>query len=185
MEAARLVVLVTVKSGLAFDVISLFPQETFRHRANGLRADLAQTIADLKPHFMRFPGGCLAHGNGLGNMYRWKDTIGPIETRREQANLWSYHQTVGIGYYEYFQFCEDIGAKPLPVVPAAVCCQNSDHKGGIGQRGLPLEQMADYIQEVLDFDRVCEWTGQFDVGRQTRRRRASGTVSLTVPRRGQ
>lgn len=150
--AARLVLLGTVQGGFALDEISLFPQKTFRGRANGLRADLAQAIADLKPRFMRFPGGCLVHGNGLGNMYRWKDTIGPIEQRRQQSNLWGYHQTVGLGYFEYFQFCEDIGAAPVPVVPAGVCCQNSGH--GIGQAGLPLEEMDAYIQDVLD---LIEW----------------------------
>jgi len=152
---ARFVLLVREQGGLALDVISLFPQHTFRGRPNGLRADLAQAIADLKPKFVRFPGGCLVHGNGLGNMYRWKDTIGPIEGRREQPNLWGYHQTAGLGYFEYFQFCEDIGAKPLPVVPAGVCCQNSGYlAGGAGQQGLPLEAMPAYIQEVLD---LIEW----------------------------
>ena len=139
-------------------MISLFPQKTFHNRPNGLRADLAQVIADLKPKFMRFPGGCLAHGDGLDNMYRWKDTIGPIETRREQPNLWNYHQTVGLGYFEYFQFCEDVGAKPLPVVPAGVCCPNTGAKyNGLweqGQQGLPLSVMPDYVQEVLD---LIEW----------------------------
>jgi alpha-L-arabinofuranosidase len=148
--SARLVLLAKMPGGIALDEVSLFPKKTFRERPNGLRPDLAQVIADLKPRFIRFPGGCLVHGNGLGNMYRWKDTIGPIEQRRQQANLWGYHQTSGLGYFEYFQFAEDIGAKPVPVVPAGVCCQNSDHQGGTGQRGLPLESMQDYIQEVLD-----------------------------------
>ncbi|HEX2100858.1 MAG TPA: alpha-N-arabinofuranosidase, partial [Candidatus Synoicihabitans sp.] len=125
---ARLVFLATVPGGLALDEVSLFPKKTFRGRPNGLRADLAQTIADLKPRFIRFPGGCLVHGNGLGNMYRWQDTVGPIEQRRQQANLWGYHQSAGLGYFEFFQFAEDIGAKPVPVVPAGVCCQNSDHQ---------------------------------------------------------
>ncbi len=148
--AARFVVLATAPGGVAFDVISVFPQKTFHDRPNGLRTDLAQVVANLKPKFVRFPGGCLVHGNGLGNMYRWKDTVGPIEQRKEQSNIWRYHQTVGLGYFEYFQFCEDIGAKPLPVVPAAVCCQNSGYTNGIGQKGLPLDQMPDYIQEILD-----------------------------------
>jgi alpha-N-arabinofuranosidase len=148
--AARLVVLATKAGGVALDVVSVFPQKTFRGRKNGLRADLAQVVADLKPKFVRFPGGCLVHGNGLSNMYRWKDTIGPVEQRREQENLWRYHQTVGLGYFEYFQFCEDIGAAPLPVVPAGVCCQNASHSHGLGQKGLPLDQMGAYIQEVLD-----------------------------------
>lgn len=147
---ARLVLVATVPGGIALDEVSLFPRKTFRDRPNGVRPDLAQAIAELQPKFLRFPGGCIVHGNGVGNMYRWKDTIGPIEQRRQQPNLWGYHQTVGLGYFEYFQFAEDIGAKPVPVVPAGVCCQNSDHQGGTGQRGLPVDAMADYVQEVLD-----------------------------------
>jgi len=149
-SSARLVVLAKAKGGLALDEISLFPQKTFHNHPNGLRPDLAQVIADLKPKFMRFPGGCLVHGNGIGNIYRWKDTIGPVEQRRGQANLWGYHQSVGLGYFEYFQFCEDIGAKPLPVQSAGVSCQNSDGKGDSGQQPMPMEQLPAYIQDVLD-----------------------------------
>jgi alpha-L-arabinofuranosidase len=156
-DSANLVVLATSKGKLAMDVISLFPEKTFKNRPNGMRADLAQILADMKPRFIRFPGGCLAHGDGLGNMYRWKNTIGPIEQRKEQRNIWGYHQTTGLGYFEYFQFCEDIGAKPLPVLPAAVSCQNSGGTwriGGTGQKALPMDEMQEYIQEVLD---LIEW----------------------------
>ena len=156
-DTARLVVLATTEGKFAIDVVSLFPEKTFKNRPNGLRTDLAQMLADMKPGFIRFPGGCLVHGDGLGNMYRWKNTIGPIEQRKEQRNIWNYHQTTGLGYFEYFQFCEDIGAKPLPVLPAAVSCQNSGNTwsiGGTGQRALPLDEMQDYIQEVLD---LIEW----------------------------
>ncbi|MDD5183860.1 MAG: alpha-L-arabinofuranosidase C-terminal domain-containing protein [Paludibacter sp.] len=152
-DSAGLIVLAKAKGTLAIDMVSLFPQNTFKNRPNGLRADLAQTIADLKPKFMRFPGGCLVHGDGLGNMYRWENTIGPVEQRVAQRNIWGYHQTAGLGYFEYFQFCEDIGAKPLPVVPAAVSCQNSGGTwriGGTGQKGIQLSEMNDYIQEILD-----------------------------------
>jgi alpha-L-arabinofuranosidase len=152
--AARLVLIARERGGLALDEVSLFPAKTFRAHPNGLRADLAQTIADLRPRFIRFPGGCLVHGNGIPNFYRWKDTIGPVEQRRQQANLWGYHQTVGLGYFEYFQFCEDIGARALPVVPAGVSCQNSGHTGGTGQQCLPLAEMGAYIQDVLD---LIEW----------------------------
>lgn len=150
--AARLVLLAKVPGGIALDEVSLFPEDTFHGRKNGLRRDLAQMIADIKPRFMRFPGGCLVHGNGLGNLYRWQDTIGPIEQRKQQANQWGYHQTVGLGYFEYFQFCEDIGAQALPVVAAGVCCQNSGN--GIGQAGMPLEELDAYIQDVLN---LIEW----------------------------
>ncbi|HPM31505.1 MAG TPA: alpha-L-arabinofuranosidase C-terminal domain-containing protein [Chryseolinea sp.] len=156
-DSASLVILATTKGRLAIDVVSLFPKLTFKNRENGLRPDLAQALADIKPRFVRFPGGCLVHGDGLDNMYRWKNTIGPIEQRVEQRNLWGYHQTAGLGYFEYFQFCEDIGAKPLPVLPAAVCCQNAGGTwriNGVGQRALPMDEMQEYVQEVID---LIEW----------------------------
>ncbi|WP_247679942.1 alpha-L-arabinofuranosidase C-terminal domain-containing protein [Chitinophaga polysaccharea] len=152
-DSARLAIVAKTKGILAIDMVSLFPHNTFHGRTNGLRSDLAQAVAELQPKFMRFPGGCLVHGDGLNNMYRWKNTIGPVEERKEQRNIWSYHQSTGLGYFEYFQFCEDIGAKPLPVVPAAVSCQNSGGTwviGGTGQKALPLADMPAYIQEVLD-----------------------------------
>ncbi len=154
---ARLVLTTTSAGGVALDMVSLFPQKTFKNRPNGLRPDLARVIADLKPRFVRFPGGCLAHGDGLDNMYRWKDTVGPVEKRKAQRNIWRYHQTTGLGYFEYFQFCEDIGAKPLPVVPAGVCCQNAGHylpDAPKGQQHIPMGEMAAYVQEVLD---LIEW----------------------------
>lgn len=144
-------------SALYIDMVSLFPQKTFKNRKNGLRADLAQAIADIHPRFVRFPGGCVAHGDGLENMYRWKNTVGALEARKPQRNLWGYHQTAGLGYYEYFQFCEDIGAEPLPVVPAGVPCQNSAHHGhplGGQQGGIPMNEMDEYIQEIFD---LIEW----------------------------
>jgi hypothetical protein len=107
---------------LNLDMVSLFPQDTFKGRKNGLRKDLAQTIADIHPRFIRFPGGCVAHGDGLKNIYQWKNTVGPLEARKAQRNLWGYHQSMGLGYFEYFQFCEDIGAEPLPVLAAGVPC---------------------------------------------------------------
>ena len=131
----------------AFDLVSLFPASTFKNRPNGLRNDLAQTIADLTPQFLRFPGGCVAHGDGLHNMYQWKNSIGPLEARKPMRNIWGYHQTQGLGYFEYFQFCEDIGAAPVPIIAAGVCCQNS--RGG-GQQGIPLCEMDHYIQDMLD-----------------------------------
>lgn len=156
-DTASLVLLARTEGKLALDMVSLFPEKTFMTRPNGLRTDLAQKLAEMKPRFIRFPGGCLVHGDGLGNMYRWKNTIGPVEHRIEQRNIWGYHQTAGLGYFEYFQFCEDIGAKPLPVVPAAVSCQNSGGTwriGGTGQKAIPTEELDEYIQEILD---LIEW----------------------------
>ncbi|MFD0991240.1 alpha-L-arabinofuranosidase C-terminal domain-containing protein [Mariniflexile jejuense] len=139
---------------LALDMISLFPQKTYKNRPNGLRKDLAETIANLKPKFVRFPGGCVAHGDGIDNIYKWKNTIGNLEERLPQPNIWRYHQTVGLGYFEYFQFCEDINAEPLPVIAAGVPCQNSS-TGGHGQQcGVSMDDMDSYIQDILD---LIEW----------------------------
>ena len=139
------------------DMVSLFPKHTFKD--HGLRQDLAQTLADLQPKFVRFPGGCVAHGNGVDNIYDWKGSIGPLESRKPLPNIWNYHQTRGLGYHEYFQFCEDIGAEPLPVVAAGVPCQNSgraskhshDVLTAYGQQtGIPMEAMDAYVQDILD-----------------------------------
>jgi alpha-N-arabinofuranosidase len=168
---ARLVVLTTGTGRLALDMISLFPKKTFHNRPNGLRADLAQVIADLHPKFMRFPGGCLVHGNGLANIYHWKNTIGPVEQRVGQRNIWNYYQSVGLGYFEYFQFCEDIGAKPLPVAAAGVCCQNSGGARGTGQQGLPMSEMPAYVQDVLD---LIEWANGPETSTWGAKRAAAG-----------
>ncbi|MFJ9177309.1 alpha-L-arabinofuranosidase C-terminal domain-containing protein [Streptomyces sp. NPDC102360] len=121
----------------ALDMVSLFPRDTYKGHKNGLRKDLAEKVADLKPGFVRFPGGCLvntgsmkgydeASGYERKRAYQWKDTVGPVEQRATNANFWGYNQSYGLGYFEYFQFAEDIGAMPLPVVPALVtgCGQN-------------------------------------------------------------
>jgi alpha-L-arabinofuranosidase len=136
-DVARLSVLAGGAGTLRLDMVSLFPRDTFHHRANGLRRDLAEKVAALHPGFLRFPGGCLVNtGSHYGydaasnwprsRSYQWKDTVGPVETRPTNANFWGYNQSYGLGYYEYFQFAADIGAMPLPVVPALVtgCGQN-------------------------------------------------------------
>ena len=153
-DHAHFVLLAKAKGGIAIDQISLFPRKTFRDRKNGLRPDLAQAIAELHPKFIRFPGGCVAHGMGLHNIYRWKDTIGPVEQRRGQKNFWNYYQSVGLGYFEYFQFCEDIGARPVPILAAGVSCPHSDQKRGKGQQSIPLADMPAYIQDIHD---LIEW----------------------------
>ena len=154
---ARLAIVPLKAAHVGVDMISLFPQETFMGRKNGLRKDLAQVIADLKPKFVRFPGGCMSHGQGLENIYHWNHTVGPLQDRKPDFNIWHYHQTRGLGFYEYFLFCEDIGAEPLPVLAAGVPCQNAANNAqGIGgqQGGIPMDQMPAYIQELLD---LIEW----------------------------
>ncbi|KPI16370.1 alpha-L-arabinofuranosidase domain protein [Actinobacteria bacterium OK074] len=126
---------VATEGPVALDMVSLLPKDTYK--GHGLRTDLAEKIAALHPGFVRFPGGCLvntgsmegydeASGYQRKRSYQWKDTIGPVEQRATNANFWGYNQSYGLGYYEYLQFAEDIGAMPLPVVPALVtgCGQN-------------------------------------------------------------
>ena len=136
-------------------MVSLFPHDTFK--GHGLRKDLAEAIAALHPRFVRFPGGCMSHGQGLSNIYHWNESVGPWQDRKPAKNIWGYHQTRGLGFYEYFQFCEDIGAEPLPVLAAGVPCQNSaaDKDGYGGQQGgIPMADMPAYCQEILH---MIEW----------------------------
>jgi len=156
-DKARLAVIGQKDTKAGIDIVSLFPQATFKNRKNGLRKDLAQVIADLKPKFIRFPGGCMSHGQGLENIYHWNHTVGPLQDRKPDFNIWGYHQTRGLGFFEFFQFCEDIGAEPLPVLAAGVPCQNSaNNRDGIGgqQGGIPMAEMPAYVQELLD---LIDW----------------------------
>ncbi|MBQ2968948.1 MAG: alpha-N-arabinofuranosidase [Bacteroidaceae bacterium] len=159
----RLSVLAIAPGQVDVDMISLFPHHTYKERKGGLRADMVEALQQLKPRFMRFPGGCLLHGPGLEHLYNWKNTVGPVWQRKGQPNCWGYHQSQGIGYYEFFQMCEDLGCKPVPVIHAGVTCQG-DAKGwnipGTGQRSLTREQMEAYVQDILD---MIEWaTGPAD-----------------------
>ncbi len=128
--------LLTGIGNIDLDFISLMPTDTWKGTdaskwpLGGLRKDLVQALYDLKPKFVRFPGGCIVEGNGFANRYQWKNTIGPLEQRKEQYNLWyersgddPYWQSYGIGYHEYLQMCEDIGAEPLPIVNCSLSCQ--------------------------------------------------------------
>ena len=132
-QKAALQLLVLNEGDVYLDDVSLMPQDTYM--GHGLRKDLAQALADLQPKFMRFPGGCVVHGGGDGfwNTYRWKNTIGPRHQRIQQKNTWGYHQSMGLGYYEYFQFCEDLGMQPVPILPCGVSCQGTN--GGHGRVG--------------------------------------------------
>ena len=151
----RFAIMPKSENKVALDMVSLKPQDTYK--GHGLRKDLAEAIADLKPKFVRFPGGCMLHGQGIDNIYHWKESVGPLKDRKPAKNIWNYHQTRGLGFYEYFQWCEDMGAEPLPVLAAGVPCQNSgaDARDVAGQQGgIPMEQMPQYIQDVLD---LVEW----------------------------
>ena len=156
-KTAVLQILVLNQGTMDIDMVSLMPEDTYK--GHGMRKDLAQALADLHPKFMRFPGGCVVHGGGDGfwNTYRWKTTVGPKEQRRGLKNTWGYHQSMGLGYYEYFQFCEDLGMQPLPILPCGVSCQGTN--GGWGMRGqaqdvVPMSEMDEWVSEALD---LIEW----------------------------
>lgn len=151
---ARLALLVVSQGTLDVDFVSLFPEHTWRDRPGGLRSDMVQALADMHPGFMRFPGGCIVEGSVLARRYQWKNTIGPIEARKLLINRWNYEfvhrptpdyfQSFGLGFYEYFQLCEDIGAQPLPVLNCGMACQfNSGEL-------CPLDQLDPYIQDAMD-----------------------------------
>ena len=166
-DAGRLTTLVQGTGTVRLDMVSLFPKDTWNGRENGLRKDLAEKIDDLNPGFLRFPGGCIVNTGSYdtysapnytrSRTYQWKETIGPVEQRPANRNFWGYNQTYGLGYMEYFQWAEDLGAVPVPVVPVGVTgC--SDTKRAPDQATLDR-----YIQDTLDLiefangDAGTEW----------------------------
>ncbi len=142
-------------AGIAdLDMISLFPQDTWKQRPGGLRADLVQLLADMKPGFIRFPGGCIVEGRDLANRYQWKKTVGKVEDRQVIINRWNtefahrptpdYYQSYGLGFFEYFQLAEDIGAEPLPILNCGMACQFNTAEV------VPVGELDPYIQDALD-----------------------------------
>lgn len=136
------------------DMISLFPSDTWKNRPGGMRADLVQMLADMKPGFLRFPGGCIVEGYDLSQRYQWKNTIGPIEERQLIISRWNfvftqrptpdYFQTFGLGFFEYFQLAEDIGAEPLPIINCGMACQYNSAEL------VPIDKLDPYIRDALD-----------------------------------
>lgn len=136
------------------DMISLFPEDTWKGRPGGMRADMIQMLADMKPGFVRFPGGCIVEGHDLTQRYQWKKTLGPPEDRQLVINRWNfefghrpapdYFQTFGLGFMEYFQVCEDIGAEPLPILNCGMACQFNTAEL------VPMEQLDPYVQDAID-----------------------------------
>jgi len=134
------------------DHVSLFPVKTYKGRENGLREDLAKALEDVHPGVFRFPGGCIVEGTDLATRYQWKNTIGPVENRPLNENRWhytftnryfpDYFQTYGLGFFEFFQLCEDIGAEPLPVLSVGLACQF--------QNGLDAHAGMDELQPFID-----------------------------------
>ena len=147
-------VTVSGEGELNLDMLSLFPCDTWRQREGGLRADLAQLLADLKPGFLRFPGGCIVEGRDLSLRYQWKKTVGPVENRELILNRWNtefvhrltpdYYQSFGLGFFEYFQLAEDLGAEPLPILSCGIACQYNT-----GEL-VPLDELDEYIQDAID-----------------------------------
>ncbi len=139
---------------LDLDMISLFPSDTWKGRKGGLRADMIQILADMKPGFIRFPGGCIVEGNDLSQRYQWKKTVGNVEDRKLIINRWNfefthrpapdYFQTFGLGFFEYFQMAEDIGAEPLPILNCGMACQFNSAELA------PMTDLDPYIQDALD-----------------------------------
>ena len=151
---AWLTILMEGEGTVDLDFISLFPQNTWKNRPGGMRADMIQSLADLHPGFVRFPGGCIVEGSTLDKRYQWKNTIGPVEERKLLINRWNYefihrptpdyYQSFGLGFFEYFQLCEDIGAQPLPILNCGMACQfNSGEL-------CPIGELEPFIQDALD-----------------------------------
>lgn len=153
---ARLHVTLTTAGVVDLEHISLFPGTTWKNRENGLRQDIAQALADLKPGVMRFPGGCIVEGNNLATRYQWKNSVGQVENRPVNENRWNYEfkhkffpdyfQSYGLGFYEFFLLSEDIGAEPLPVLSCGFSCQFQRGR----EQVVPLDSLQPYIDDALD-----------------------------------
>jgi alpha-N-arabinofuranosidase len=151
---AQLFIWLEGRGSIDLDMFSLFPQHTWRERPGGLRADLVQLLADMHPGFIRFPGGCIVEGRDLTNRYQWKKTIGRVEDRTVMINRWNtefarrstpdYFQSFGLGFFEYFQLAEDIGAEPLPILNCGMACQFNTAEV------VPLGDLDPYVQDALD-----------------------------------
>lgn len=154
VEKAKLQIKFTGKGVVNMDMISLFPQETWKGRKGGLRKDLVQKLYDLQPGFLRFPGGCIVEGRTLAERYQWKKTIGKVEDRENLINKWNngfahrltpdYWQSFGLGFYEYFQLSEDLGAEPLPILSCGMACQFNTAEL------VKMEDLNPYVQDALD-----------------------------------
>jgi alpha-L-arabinofuranosidase len=138
--SARLVVGASDPATIWLDMVSLFPRQTWKGRTNGLRPDLAEMLQELRPGFVRFPGGCWVEGDTLDLAYRWKQTIGNPSDRRTQYNLWQYYSTHGLGFHEYLRMCEDLGSEPLFVINCGM-----SHHGNV-----PMDQLGPWVQDALD-----------------------------------
>lgn len=151
---ARFSIVFQGNGNIDLDMISLFPGDTWKNRPQGLRADMVQLLADMKPGFIRFPGGCIVEGTDLANRYQWKKTIGPIENRQLIMNRWNiefahrpapdYYQSFGLGFFEYFQLAEDIGSDALPILNCGMACQYNSAEVA------SLDELDPYVQDALD-----------------------------------
>lgn len=140
--------------------VSLFPTDTWKGRENGMRKDLAQALADLKPGVFRFPGGCIVEGTDLNTRYQWKNTVGPVENRPLNENRWEYtfahrffpdyFQSYGLGFFEYFQLCEDFGCEALPVISCGLSCQYQNDIRDEKKVHVAVDSLDSYIQDALD-----------------------------------
>lgn len=154
VEKAQLRLRFEGKGSIDIDFVSLFPQDTWKGRKKGLRKDLVRLIDDLNPGFLRFPGGCIVEGRTLERRYQWKKTVGPVADRTSLINRWNtefnhrltpdYFQSFGIGFFEYFQLAEDLGAAPLPILGCGMACQFNT-----GEL-VPMDELGPYIQDALD-----------------------------------
>ena len=171
---AQLRIFLDGKSGVDLEHVSLFPVNTFKNRKNGMRRDLAQALADEHPGLLRFPGGCIVEGVDLATRYQWKNTIGPIENRPLNENRWEYtfpyrfypdyFQSYGLGFFEFFQLSEDIGAEPLPVLNVGMACQFQNWDDDSAH--VPYDQLQPYIQDCLDLIEFANGPADSEWGRK-------------------
>lgn len=157
VEKGRLRIFLDSGNPVDLEHVSLFPVDTYNGHENGLRRDLAELLADIKPGVFRFPGGCIVEGTDLATRYQWKNTVGPVENRPLNENRWhytfhhryfpDYYQSNGLGFYEYFLLSEEIGAAPLPVLNVGMACQ---YQNKSLDAHVPVDELDPYVQDAVD-----------------------------------
>ena len=156
-EKAVLRIFLRGQNGADVEHVSLFPVDTWNGHENGLRKDLVQALADIKPGVFRFPGGCIVEGTDIETRYDWKKSVGPVENRPLNENRWQgtfehrffadYYQSYGLGFYEYFLMSEEIGAEPLPILNVGLACQyQNNHESA----HCPVDHLQPFIDDAID-----------------------------------
>ena len=163
-DSLNSLVVQNITGDLDVDMVSLMPEDTYK--GHGLRKDLMEQLEAMHPKFLRFPGGCAVEGQTMDTAWNWKDTIGDVSERKEMINIWNpsatepYMMTYGLGFYEYFQMCEDLGMEPVPILNCGIACQVRSGNATDEEHLVPMDELQPYIDDALDLIEFANGTDE-------------------------